>query len=125
MVRLLLDTHAVLWWLAEVKLSDEVRQEINDPDTAVFVSAASGWEVAIKANLGKLDPPEPLVLAVKEEGFEPLPISLEHGERAGSLPLHHRDPFDRLLIAQAQLESLTLVSRDRAFDAYDVAVRRC
>lgn len=122
---LLLDTHAVLRWLGDVELGDDVREEINDPGTAVFVSAATVWEMATKVNLGKLDPPEPLIVAASEEGFEGLPISLEHAQRAGGLPLHHGDPFDRLLVAQAQLDGLTLVTRDCAFDAYDVAVRRC
>lgn len=124
-MNLLLDTHALLWWLGDVELGDEVREVINAPGPAPFVSAATVWEVAIKINLGKLDAPEPLVQAVTEEGFEPLPISFEHAERAGGLPLHHTDPFDRLLIAQAQVEGLTIVTRDRSFDAYEVAVLRC
>jgi PIN domain nuclease of toxin-antitoxin system len=125
LVSLLLDTHTVLWWLAQMRLTDDVREEINDPGSSVFVSAATVWEVAIKVNLGKLETPESLVVAATEEGFQPLPISMEHAERAGSLPLHHKDPFDRLLIAQAQLDGLTIVTRDRAFDAYEVPVRRC
>jgi PIN domain nuclease of toxin-antitoxin system len=125
LVSLLLDTHTVLWWLAQMRLTDDVREEINDPGSSVFVSAATVWEVAIKVNLGKLETPESLVVATTEEGFQPLPISMEHAERAGSLPLHHKDPFDRLLIAQAQLEGHTIVSHDRAFDAYEVLVRRC
>lgn len=122
---LLLDTHAVLWWLASEELNEEVRERINDPEETVVVSAATVWEVAIKVASGKLEPPEPFTTAVIEEGFDPLAISFDHAERAGSLPLHHGDPFDRLLIAQAQIEGLTLVTRDRAFDAYDVAVLRC
>lgn len=122
---LLLDTHTALWWLGQLELSQDVRAVINDPATIVFVSAATVWEVAIKVKVGRLDAPEPFAQVAMEEGFEPLPISFEHAERAGGLPLHHTDPFDRLLIAQAQVEGLTLVSRDRHFDAYDVQVLRC
>lgn len=124
-MRLLLDTHALLWWLAREHLVEAVKDRIADPGTDVLVSAVCCWEVAIKQAAGKLVPPEPVSRAVRAGGFEPLPITLEHGERAGSLPRHHGDPFDRMLVAQAQLEGLTLVTRDRVFDAYDVALLRC
>jgi PIN domain nuclease of toxin-antitoxin system len=88
------------------------------------VSAASGWEVAIKASLGKLNSDRPVSDAVTESGFEELPVRLAHTELVRWLPNHHRDPFDRLLVAQAVSEGLTLVTRDRAFDAYDVRVLR-
>jgi PIN domain nuclease of toxin-antitoxin system len=91
----------------------------------VVVSAASIWEAAIKRALGKLDAPEPLGQTAQDEGFEPLAISSDHAELAAQLPQHHRDPFDRMLVAQAVIEGLTIVSRDPVFDAYDVPVMRC
>ncbi len=122
---LLLDTHPLLWWLDETPMSPAAHAGIVDPMVTVMVSAASIWEIAIKEASGKLRVDGRVIDHVEREGFDPLLISLEHAERAGSLPLHHKDPFDRLLIAQAQIEGLTLVSRDRHFDAYDVAVLRC
>ncbi|HEV7534671.1 MAG TPA: type II toxin-antitoxin system VapC family toxin, partial [Acidimicrobiia bacterium] len=95
-----------------------------DPGELVLVSAASIWEAGIKASLGKLDLPGPLGSAVLEEGFEPLPITLDHAERAGSLPPHHRDPFDRMLAAQALAEGLTLVTHDPAFTPYGLELLR-
>jgi PIN domain nuclease of toxin-antitoxin system len=121
---LLLDTNALLWWLAGEPLQPAALERIADPEALVMVSAASVWEVEIKRRLGKLDAPD-LAGVVEEEGFAALAISLPHAARAGSLPLHHHDPFDRMLVAQAQLEGLTIVTRDRAFDAYDVPVLVC
>ena len=121
---LLLDTNALIWWL-EGALSGEAAAAINHPDEIVVVSAVSVWEVSIKTALGKLRSPGDLPLAIVEEGFEPLSISIDHAHAAGGLPRHHADPFDRLLIAQAQLEGLTIVTRDRAFDAYEVDVLAC
>ncbi|MGH8985020.1 MAG: type II toxin-antitoxin system VapC family toxin [Acidimicrobiia bacterium] len=122
---LLLDTHALLWWLEGRELDEHVSARIADPSILVAVSAASVWEAAIKAALGKLSIPEPVGPAAIAEGFEPLPIRFEHADRVGQLPSHHRDPFDRMLVAQAQVEGLTIVTRDPAFAAYDVAVARC
>lgn len=119
---LLLDTHVVLWWLEGTGLDDTVVERISDGGELVVVSAASIWEAAIKAALGKLDMPEALAAAVIDEGFEPLPITFEHAEMAGGLPPHHRDPFDRMLVAQALREDLTLVTHDPAFDPYGVAL---
>lgn len=124
-MRLLLDTHTLLWWLADRRLGQEARERIADPDTLVAVSAASVWEAAIKASLGKLRVPGSLADAVADNGFEALPISLRHAASAGALPPHHRDPFDRMLIAQAVAEGLTIVTRDAAFNAYEVAVLPC
>jgi PIN domain nuclease of toxin-antitoxin system len=124
-MKLLLDTHAVLWWLADADLDPQALDAIADPGNLVFVSAASVWEAAIKAGLGKLDIPEPLDVAFRDDGFEPMPIAFAHAERAGGLPVHHRDPFDRMLIAQAQIEGLTIVTRDPAFAPYDVTVLAC
>jgi PIN domain nuclease of toxin-antitoxin system len=122
---LLLDTHAILWWLAGHELAPEAYERIADSSVLAAVSAASVWEATIKAALGKLEAPESLGQAAVEEGFEPLPITFEHADRVAVLPPHHRDPFDRMLVAQAQVERLTLVTRDPVFDAYDVAVLRC
>jgi PIN domain nuclease of toxin-antitoxin system len=124
-VSLLLDTHALLWWLLGQGLSAEATDRIADQQTLVVVSAASIWEAGIKVALGKLEIPGSLPEAVVSEGFEPLGISLAHAEAAGRLPPHHRDPFDRMLVAQAQIERLTIVTRDPAFDRYDVSVVPC
>lgn len=121
----LLDTHALLWWLAGDPLSDEAIEQIADPSTLVAVSAVSIWEAGLKSALGKLEMPERLDHAAIEEGFEPLAVTFEHAERVGRLPWHHRDPFDRMLVAQAQVEELAIASRDSAFDDYDVPVLRC
>lgn len=122
-MNLLLDTHVLLWWLADgPELSAEARQLIASPDNMVFVSAATAWEIAIERALGKLEAPAQLAQALQESGFEPLLINLEHAELAGQLPRHHDDPFDRMLVAQARVEGLTLVSRDERVAKYDVRV---
>jgi PIN domain nuclease of toxin-antitoxin system len=124
-VRLLLDTHTLLWWLAgDPALSEAARVAIVDEESEVFVSAASAWEITTKHRLGKL-PGARAVAAdvggcVTRQGFLELPISMRHGERAGALPGPHRDPFDRMLIAQAMLEDLTLVSNETVFADYAV-----
>lgn len=105
---LLLDTHALLWWLAGSDLDPEATERIADPSIFVAVSAASVWEAAIKAELGKLAAPESIGDAAVAEGFEPLPIRFEHAERAGALPPHHRDPIDHMLVAQAEIEGLAI-----------------
>jgi len=121
-VSLLLDTRVVLWWLAGTGLDETVVERISDGAELVAVSAASIWEAAIKVALGKLDMPDGLAAAVVDEGFEPLPVTFEHAEAAGGLPPHHRDPFDRMLVAQALSENLTLVTHDPAFEPYGVAL---
>ena len=119
MSALLLDTHVLLWWLAdEPKLGRAARERIDDIDLPVFVSAASGWEISIKRALGKLSAPENLTAVLKEEGFESLSVEMHHGEAAGALPPIHRDPFDRMLIAQGVAESLLLVTADANVMAY-------
>jgi PIN domain nuclease of toxin-antitoxin system len=125
-VRLLLDTHALLWWLdGDRSLTRRARTAITDEDNAVFVSAASAWEITTKARLGKLPGAgavaADVVGSVASQGFAQLGITMLHAQRAGRLPGVHRDPFDRMLIAQAQLEDLTLVSNESAFDAYGVS----
>ncbi len=125
MKRLLLDTHALLWWLideGESQLGEQARAAIADPDNEVFVSAASTWEMSIKSSLGKLTVPEDMDGIVEEEGFTKLPISLFHGDQAGRLTDHHKDPFDRMLIAQAQAEGLVIVTSDGKINQYGVRV---
>ena len=122
---LLLDTHTLIWWLADQRISDEARDRIAEPSVRVVVSVASIWEAVIKSAVGKLSLPEPLAPAAVAEGFELLPITAGHAEQVGGLTLHHRDPFDRMLVAQAQLEGLTVVTRDPVFDLYPVPVLRC
>ena len=119
----LLDTHALLWWLADdARLGAGARETMADPASVVFVSAASVWEIAIKRATGTLTVPDGLTEQVEDAGFEPLPIGFDHAERVATLPMHHRDPFDRLLVAQAQIEGATLVTIDRRIRAYEVTV---
>ena len=120
-MKLLLDTHIVLWWLDDPNLlSEDARNAIADPANEAFVSAVVAWEIAIKRGLGKLTTPPDLESAIQSCGFVPLAISVEHALAVESLPLHHRDPFDRMLIAQSQLETCTLVTRDSEFAPYAV-----
>jgi PIN domain nuclease of toxin-antitoxin system len=119
-VRYLLDTHALLWWLADEGLTDQAKDAIADPANLVMVSAASAWEISIKKALGKLIAPDDIERQVEEGGFTPLAISIRHGLAAGQLPRHHDDPFDRMLIAQAFAEGLTVVTHDKRFSEYDV-----
>ena len=121
-MRLLLDTHALLWWLADEGLTTPAQNAIADPGNLVLVSAATAWEISIKKALGKLAAPDDLEHQVQAGGFSPLPISIAHGVAAGQLPRHHEDPFDRMLIAQALADGLTIVTRDKRFDAYGVAL---
>jgi PIN domain nuclease of toxin-antitoxin system len=124
-VRLLLDTHALLWWLTDdPSLSPAARRAIGRPGNLVLVSAASAWEIGTKVRLGRLPGAEGLAqdfaAFLSRERFEELPISLEHGIRAGLLPGPHKDPFDRMLAAQSEAENLPIVSNDKIFDAYNV-----
>ena len=118
---LLLDTHVLIWWDEGRRLAPEARRAIEEAD-AVYVSAATAWEVAIKIGLGRLRPTRTVEDAARESGFLELPVTFRHAERVAALPAHHRDPFDRLLVAQAEVEELTLVTRDPVFGRYPVAV---
>jgi PIN domain nuclease of toxin-antitoxin system len=118
-VRILLDTHVLIWWDEGARLSKSARSVIETADQ-VYVSAVSGWEIAVKASLGKLRPTRTVATALADSGFEELPLRLRHAEALARLPMLHRDPFDRMLVAQAISERLTLVSRDRALSAYDI-----
>ena len=119
-MRLLLDTHILLWWLADDrKLTRSARAIIANPDNDVLVSAASLWEISIKEALGRLEIElDDLEAAISRNGFRPLPITFRHALTTGRLPEVHRDPFDRILVAQASVEELRLVSHDRIFERY-------
>jgi PIN domain nuclease of toxin-antitoxin system len=122
-MNLLLDTHILLWWLADpMRLSAASRRAIRDTANKVYVSAAVAWEIAIKRILGKLESPDNLDEVMAQNGFQPLSITIAHAMAVRSLPMHHRDPFDRMLIAQALQEGLQLVSRDSQFSAYGVSL---
>lgn len=120
-MRLLLDTNALLWWARDdPTLNRQALEAINNPDNEVFVSVVSVWEISIKRSTGKLDSPDDLVAQIERSHFIRLPNTFGHAELAGRLPLHHRDPFDRMLVAQAQAEDLILVTRDRDVQRYEV-----
>lgn len=124
-MNLLLDTHAFLWWIAgDTALSRAARAAIGGDSNAVFVSAASAWEIATKFRIGKLPGVAPIAAdlgaVLDAQGFVPLPIAFAHGEAAGALPGPLKDPFDRMLIAQAMLDRMVLVSNEQDFGAYGV-----
>jgi PIN domain nuclease of toxin-antitoxin system len=119
--QLLLDTHVLLWWLSDdPQLGESSRHAIANPRNQVYVSAASAWEISIKKSIGKLTAPDDMDAIVESEGFEKLPITLFHGDQAGSLPQLHKDPFDRMLIAQAQSEGLVIVTNDERIIQYKI-----
>ena len=125
-MNLLVDTHAFLWYLAgDARMSAAARSAVDDPDNEWHLSAASVWEMAIKADLGRLTLPSPVADYVAEKaraGLDVLPIEWRHAAAVAGLPAHHRDPFDRLLVAQAQLEGLHIVTADPVFRKYEVGV---
>jgi PIN domain nuclease of toxin-antitoxin system len=126
MMRVLVDTHALVWAvIGDRRLSRRAHSVLASFDNEVFVSAASVWEVCTKCRLGKLPDAESLVSdferVIEQLGFHSLPISVEHAQRAGNLPGLHRDPFDRMLIAQAQAENMPLVSNERLFDSFGIS----
>ena len=123
-MNVLLDTHALIWWFGDAtRLSKRANSVIADANNTILISAAVAWEMAIKASLGKLNALS-LVMdlpnRIDQEGFVELPINLEQATRAGLLPMHHRDPFDRLLIAQAQSMNVPILSADAVLEGYDV-----
>jgi PIN domain nuclease of toxin-antitoxin system len=128
-VTILLDTQCWLWWLVSPeKLSSSALQQLADGENTLLLSAASSWEIAIKYSLGKLplpEPPEAFVSSrIIRDGVTPLPVEHAHALRVSALPLHHRDPFDRLLIAQAQIEGVPVMTVDPVFLRYGVEVIR-
>ena len=121
----LLDTHTLLWWLeGSSKLGPQANAVISNPKSGVWISAATAWEIAIKAGLGRLDLGEPPEVCLPRElarsGFLPLPVTFEHALAVRSLPLHHADPFDRMLVAQALSEGLAIMTTDAAISEYNV-----
>jgi len=123
MKRILLDTHALIWWMnGDQSLGEFAFECIENENNQVYVSAASVWEMSIKRQLGKLECPLDLDSVIEKMGFSKLPISVFHGEQAGQLPVHHKDPFDRMLIAQAQAEGLQIITKDEHFPSYGISV---
>ena len=123
MKRILLDTHALIWWLdGDNKLGLNAIEQISNPENDIYVSAATVWEMSIKQQMGKLVAPEDIESKVEQAGFSALPITLFHGQQAGKLPLHHKDPFDRMLIAQAQAEGLQIITQDKKFSSYGINI---
>lgn len=124
-MRFLLDTHTLLWWLSDPNvLSSEAREAVRNASNEIYVSAASAWEIAIKKRIGKLQAPDDLETQIQENRFTPLPIDVRHALAVERLPPIHRDPFDRMLIMQARLEVLTLISRDDVIPQYEISVLR-
>lgn len=122
-MKLLLDTHAALWWLADdERIGDDGVRHLTDDSNQVLISAVVVWEVAIKRSLGKLKAPEAVGPTLVEAGAQPLPVTIEHAAAVERLPWVHRDPFDRLLVAQALTEDAAVVSRDERLSRYGVAI---
>jgi PIN domain nuclease of toxin-antitoxin system len=122
-VNLLLDTHTVLWWLSDdPALSETARAAIADPENTVFLSAVVVWEIRIKQGIGKLDLPDDFGEVLDKQRFGELPVTVDHAHTIGELPAVHRDPFDRMLVAQAMVERMVIVTRDKSIADYDVDV---
>ncbi len=122
-MKLVLDTHAALWWLSgDERVGADAARQLTDDTNQVLLSAAVVWELAIKRFLGKLQAPPDLAPTLLGAGAQPLPVTLDHAARVESLPWHHRDPFDRLLVAQALVEGAALVSRDEPLSRYGVSL---
>jgi len=122
-VNLLLDTHTVLWWLSDdPALSETARAAIADPENTVFLSAVVMWEIRIKQSIGKLDLPDNFGEVLDEQRFAELAVTVDHAHTIAELPAAHRDPFDRMLVAQAMVERMVIVTRDRSIADYDVEV---
>ncbi len=122
-MKLLLDTHAALWWLADdTRVGGDAERQLSDDTNRVLLSAAVIWEVAIKRSLGKLQAPADLAPTLLDAGAQPLPVTLDHAAAVAALPWHHRDPFDRLLVAQALSEGAVIVSQDNRLRDYGVSL---
>jgi PIN domain nuclease of toxin-antitoxin system len=122
-MNLLLDTHALLWWLDDhPSMSEKAKESISDGMNSVFVSAAVIWEIEIKKALGKLRIPSDFHDVLAQQPFERLPVTVEHAHEVGSLPNFHRDPFDRMVIAQARVEGFIVVTRDPVFKRYKIPI---
>lgn len=119
-MKLLLDTHVVLWWQRDDRRLKAVARKAIAAADIVWVSAASGWEAAIKTALGRLRLDEPFHITIASDDFTELPLTLQHTAALATLPRHHVDPFDRILVAQARAEGATIVSHDRALEPYGV-----
>jgi PIN domain nuclease of toxin-antitoxin system len=123
MMKLLLDTHILLWWLTQdQKLSQTAIDTIADSDNIIFISAATAWEIAVKKMIGKLEAPDDLPIALAANDFLELPITIEHSQKLYQLPLHHHDPFDRIMVAQAIAEDLTFMTRDTKISLYEIKI---
>ncbi len=122
-MNLLLDTHTVLWWLSDdPALSETARAAIADPENTVFLSAVVVWEIRVKQSIGKLDLPDDFGEVLDEQRFAELAVTVDHAHTIAELPAAHRDPFDRMLVAQAMVEHMAIVTRDRSIADYDVEV---
>lgn len=126
-MKFLLDTHAFLWWVIDdIQLSEHAKEIIGNSDNQIFLSAASGWEIAIKSRIGRLKLPRPIggfiIEQMSENAIDNLSITMSHALQVSELPDHHRDPFDRLLISQAQIENMPILSVDPLIKKYDVEV---
>jgi PIN domain nuclease of toxin-antitoxin system len=122
-MKLLLDTHVLIWWPSDArKLSQTEIDIITDSDNLIFVSAATAWEIAVKKMIGKLEAPDDLPAALAVNNFLELPITIEHSQKLYQLPLHHNDPFDRIMVAQAISEDLTFMTRDTKIALYDIKI---
>ena len=120
-MRYLLDTHVLLWWVEGVPMESPAEQVLNDFGNDILVSVISPWEIAIKESKGRLQPPSDLPQLIADSGFDILPVRWEHARRIASLPNHHGDPFDRMLIAQALEEDCAIITRDQHLQNYGVA----
>lgn len=120
-MKVLLDTHVLVWWLTDAKqLARQAREVIAAPTNVVFVSAVSVWELRVKASLGKVKLPADFAEVLAEQPFEPLAMTMAHAHALRQLPMHHRDPFDRMLITQARSDGLTLLTHDEVVSQYEV-----
>jgi PIN domain nuclease of toxin-antitoxin system len=120
-MKLLLDTHILIWWLSQDRRLSQLETDIiTNPDNLIFVSAATAWEIAVKKMIGKLEAPDDLPAALAANNFLELPITIDHSQKLYQLPLHHHDPFDRIMVAQAISEDLIFMTRDAKIALYEI-----